>query len=196
MASQLTSEQVTQLLERVRGGGDEALGELLPALYDELRRMAAGQLRKERANHTLQPTALVHEAWFKLVDQRSRDWQNRAHFLAIAATAMRRILVHHAEAVGAKKRGGDRDRVTLVDAPAELAGSDSLDILALDEALTRLAERDPRKAQIVEQRFFAGLSNAEVAEAMGVTERTVERDWRMARAWLRKELERDGTAGE
>ena len=180
--------QVTQLLERVRAGSEDGLEELLPLLYDELRRMAAGQLRKERVDHTLQPTALVHEAWFKLVDQRNRDWQNRAHFLAIAATAMRRILVHHAEAVGAQKRGGDRDRVTLMDGPGEVAGADGLDVLALDEALERLAAWDARKAKVVEQRFFAGLQNAEIAEALGVNERTVERDWRMARAWLRKEL--------
>lgn len=178
---------VTLLLERARAGSADALGELLPAVYDELRSMAARQLGRERREHTLQATALVHEAWLKLVDQRAQDWQNRAHFLAIAATAMRRVLVHHAEAVKAAKRGGGRGRVTLTDRPGEVS-EDPLDVLALDEALEALAQEDPRKAKVVELRFFAGLENREVALALGVTERTVERDWRMARAWLRRAL--------
>ncbi len=178
---------VTVLLGLVRAGRADALDALLPVLYDELRAMAARQLGRERREHTLQATALVHEAWLKLVDQRAQDWQNRAHFLAIAATAMRRILVHHAEAVRAAKRGGGRSRVTLSDRPGEVS-TDPLDVLALNEALVALAAEDPRKAKVVELRFFAGLENHEVALALGVTERTVERDWRMARAWLRKAL--------
>jgi RNA polymerase sigma-70 factor (ECF subfamily) len=183
------SAPVTVLLERARAGGEEALAELLAALYDELRALAAVQLRRERRDHTLQPTALVHEAWLKLVEQRSRDWQTRAHFLAIAATAMRRILVHHAERARALKRSGGRERVTLVDVPGEV-GSPALDVLDLEAALVRLGEVDPRKARVVELRFYAGLEHGAAAAVLGVDERTVERDWRMARAWLRRELER------
>lgn len=184
------SPEVTRLLARVREGGEDALEALLPVVYGELRRLAAGALRRERRDHTLEPTALVHEAWLRLVDQRSRDWENRSHFLAIAATAMRRVLVHHAEKVRASKRGGDRRRVTLVDAPEELT-EQGLEVLALDEALTRLEAHDPRKARVVELRFFSGLEHTEIAAALGVTTRTVERDWRMARAWLARELGRD-----
>lgn len=176
--------EVTELLQRCQGGDESALEQLLPLVYDELRSRAAGQLHRERMDHTLQPTALVHEAWIKLVDQRNQDWNNRQHFLAIAAQAMRRVLVHHAEGAKALKRGGDRAKVTLLDQAGE-AQSPSLDVLALDEALEKLAVHDERKAKLVELRFFAGLTAEETAEVLGVTTRTVERDWRMAKAWLR-----------
>jgi RNA polymerase sigma factor (TIGR02999 family) len=175
---------VTELLQRCQGGDGSALSQLLPLVYDELRSRAASQLHRERMDHTLQPTALVHEAWLKLVDQRNQDWNNRQHFLAIAAQAMRRVLVHHAEGAKALKRGGDRAKVTLLDQAGE-AQSPSLDVLALDEALQKLAIHDERKAKLVELRFFAGLTAEETSEVLGVTTRTVERDWRMAKAWLR-----------
>jgi len=179
---------ITQLLVDSRAGNADALERLLPLLYDELRGLAARALSRERGDHTLQPTALVHEAWLKLVDQRQREWKNRSHFLAIAATAMRRILVHHAEAARAQKRGGGSARVEVTDVTG-LGTTDRLDLLALDEALEDLARRDERKAKVVEMRFFAGLSEEEVALALGVTTRTIERDWKMARAWLRVALE-------
>jgi RNA polymerase sigma factor (TIGR02999 family) len=175
---------VTELLRACRAGERAALERLLPILYDELRDLAARAMARERGDHTLEPTALVHEAWLKLVDQRQQDWNNRSHFLAIAATAMRRILVNHAEAARAQKRGGGRERIEVTDVTG-LGGADRLDVLALDEALTKLAAHDERKAKVVELRFFAGLSEEEVALTLGVTTRTVERDWRMARAWLR-----------
>jgi len=182
---------VTQLLALCREGDPEALERLFPVVYAELRRLARRQLDRERAGHTLQPTALVHEAYLKLVDQRSQDWQNRRHFLALAATAMRRVLVHHAEKRAAKKRGGDRGRVTLFEAagPTEERAED---LVELDRALDRLAELDERAAQVVELRFFAGLSGAEAARVLEVSERTIERDWRSARAWLRQELGAEG----
>ncbi len=193
----VTSPDVTLLLERARAGEGDALEALLPVIYEELHTMAQRHMRRERSGHTLGATGLVHEAWLKLVDQRARDWQNRAHFLSIAAMAMRRVLVNHAEAARAAKRGGGRGRETLIDAPGEVS-TDPLDVLALDEALNALAAEDERKARVVELRFFADLENAAVAAALGVTERTVERDWRMARAWLRQRLsgEANGAPGD
>jgi RNA polymerase sigma factor (TIGR02999 family) len=182
----VTSSRITVLLQRSREGDKDALESVLPLLYRELRRIAAGQLARERAGHTLQPTALVHEAYLRLVDQEQRDWVDRGHFLALAATAMRRVLVHHAERRAAAKRGGDLRRVTL---PAELAGEDLPDMIALDRALERLAAIDPRGAQVVELRFFGGLSNEEAAGVLGLSSRTVEREWRVTRAWLRRELD-------
>lgn len=187
------ADDVTQLLVRCRQGDEAALERLLPLVYDELRGMAARQLGKERGGHTLQATALVHEAWLRLVDQRNQDFQNRAHFLSIAAMAMRRILVNHARDRGAAKRGGDAQRVTLVELAEELEQRAG-DLIALETSLTRLAEMDPRKASIVEMRFFAGLSTDEVAAALGVSDRTVERDWRLARAWLKRDM--TGSAGD
>lgn len=182
---------VTELLIASRGGSADALERLLPLLYDELRALAARAMSRERADHTLEPTALVHEAWLRLVDQRQRDWNNRSHFLALAATAMRRVLVNHAEAVGAQKRGGGRARVEVTDVTG-LGAGDPLDLLALDEALSKLAAHDERKARVVELRFFAGLNEEETALALGVTPRTVERDWKMARAWLRVAVDGGG----
>ncbi len=189
----MVEADVTRLLQRCREGEGDALEELLPLVYDELHRLAEARMRRERGDHTLQATALVHEAWLKLVDQRERAWENRNHFLAIAATAMRRILVNHAHGHRAAKRGGDRARVTL-DPSAAVLGERADDLLALDEALTRMADEFPDKARLVELRFFAGLTHEEIAEVQGVSVRTVERGWRLARAWLRRELSAGPTA--
>ena len=185
-----STERVTRLLVQHRGGDESALDELLPLVYADLRAIAERSLRRERRDHTLQPTALVHEAYLRLVDQADQDWQNRAHFLAIAATAMRRVLVHHAEKRGAEKRGGGAGRVTLFEG-ASVFEERAEDLLVLDEALDRLGAFDAEKCRIVELRFFAGLSEAEAADVLGVSTRTVERGWRLAKAWLRKEIAAD-----
>lgn len=183
---------VTRLLQQVRGGDREAFDQLLPLVYDELRRVARGQLRRERPGHTLFPTALVHEAYLKLADQgEGVDWQGRAHFLAIASRAMRQILVDYARRKSAGKRGGDWERTTLTH--RQLGVEVRLeDLLSLDAALDRLDRVDPRLRQVVEHRFFAGMTEEEVAEVLEVSARTVQRDWTKARAWLYKELYRDG----
>jgi RNA polymerase sigma-70 factor, ECF subfamily len=179
--------QITQLLQQVSSGREEALEQLMPVVYSELRKQAARYLRHERHNHTLQPTALVNEAFIKLIDQRSVRWQNRAHFFGIAAQAMRRIVIDHARARQRIKRGGVQEAVTLDE--AMIAGqSRSIDVLALDEALTRLAAIDERQARIVELRYFAELSVEETAEVTGLSPTTVKREWAMARAWLHAEL--------
>jgi RNA polymerase sigma-70 factor, ECF subfamily len=168
------------------------LDRLLPDAYQELRRLAAAYLRRERPGQTLQPTALVHEAYLRLARDKPGRWQNRAHFCAIAANAMRQILVERARARGAVKRGGGQPRVTLVDDIDAAAGNDGpapIDLLALDQALTRLAELDPRQARIVELRYFGGLSLEETAEALDVAPATVKRDWTVARAFLARELD-------
>ena len=179
--------QITQLLERVSAGDARALENLLTAVHGELRRQAARYLRRERQNHTLQPTALVNEAFLKLVDQRSVRWQNRAHFFGIAAQAMRRILIDHAKAHRRIKRGGVKQNVTL-DEGMLAAESKSVDLLALDEVLTRLASIDERQARVVELRFFGGLSVEETAEVMGLSPATIKREWSMAKAWLYSQL--------
>src|SRR4051812_35052345 len=161
---------------------------MLPDIYAELRRLARGYLRRERADHTLQPTALVHEAYLSLIDQRQVDWRNRAQFLGIAAGAMRRVLLHHAEKRNALKRDGGLERITLDDELAAIEQHASVDILDLNRALDALAELDPRQAQIVELRVFAGLNIEEIAEVVGVSPATVKRDWSVARLWLRREL--------
>jgi len=166
----------------------------MPAVYDELRRLARHYLRRERPGQSLQATALVNEAYLRLKKDKRQPWQNRTHFFAIAATSMRQILVERARARNATKRGGEQVRITLDDAVAS-GGEKSLDLLALDEALTRLAGLDPEQARIVELRFFAGLSIEESAEALGVSPATVKREWTMARAWLKRELKKEGTRG-
>lgn len=169
--------------------GDAAASEsLMRLLYRELRAVAARCLRSERAGHTLQPTALVHEAYLKLVDQRSADYRSRAHFMAVAAMVMRRILVNHAEKRAAAKRGGGAQRLPLAD---DLGSTDAadIDVLALDEALGRLAARDERKAKVVEQRFFAGIEMSQIADNLGVSLATVKRDWEFARTWLMREMQ-------
>ena len=181
---------VTQLLQRVSAGGaggSEALNDLLEIVHSELRKQAARYLRRERQNHTLQPTALVNEAFIKLIDQRHVRWQNRAHFFGVAAQAMRRIVIDHARTKNRVKRGGVQQAVTLDE--AMIAGeSRSIDVLALDEALDRLAGLDERQARIVELRYFAGLSVEETAEVTALSPATVKREWAMARAWLHAEL--------
>ncbi|MEM7307705.1 MAG: sigma-70 family RNA polymerase sigma factor [Planctomycetota bacterium] len=183
-------KDVTRLLDDLRAGRDEAFPDLLAALQQELRRLAGKHLAAERPDHTLQPTALVNEAYLKLIDQRSRNWESRGHFLAIASKAMRRVLVQHARDRLAQKRGGERGRVTLFEA-ASVFEERPEDLVALEEALDRFAAIDPDNARIVELRFFAGLTNEEAARTIGVSSRTVERGWRASRAWLRDALEHD-----
>ena len=181
-----TSHQVTQLLLNWRAGDPQALGSLTPLVYGELRRIAKRYLQRERQGHTLQSTALVHEAYLKLIDQ-DVSWQNRAHFFGIAAQFMRRILVDHARAKQAEKRGGaNACRVTLDEGIA--AAQSDVDLVALDGALSRLASIDAQQSRIIELRFFAGLSIEETAEVLEVSPATVKRDWAMARAWLFREL--------
>jgi RNA polymerase sigma factor (TIGR02999 family) len=180
---------VTQLLQQWSNGHERALDRLIPQIHDELRKLAASYLRKERPDHTLQPTALVNEAFLKLVDQRAVKWQNRAHFFGIAAQAMRRILVDHARAHAASKRGGAVRKVPLEDA-AMIGRAVDVDVVALDEALTRLAALDPQQSRIVELRFFGGLTMEETAEVMRISPATIGREWRVAKAWLSAELGR------
>ena len=182
---------VTHLLRQWSNGQQQAFDRLLPQIHDELRKLAASYLRRERPDHTLQPTALVNEAFLKLVDQRAVKWQNRAHFFGIAAQAMRRILVDHARAHAASKRGGAMRRVPLDEAIA-LGRVGDVDLLALDEALTRLGAMDPQQSRIVELRFFGGLTMEETAEVMHISPATIGREWRMAKAWLSAELGRTG----
>ena len=182
------SHTVTQMLRQWSDSGErETLDNLMPIIYDELRRQAARYLKHEREGHTLQTTALVHEAYVRLIDQNGVRWQNRAHFFAISAELMRRILVDHARKRNAAKRGGDAVRVTL-DEVVQGAGQQNLDLIAVDEALTRLAALDAQQARVVELRFFGGLTVEETAEVLGVSERTVKRDWSVAKAWIRREL--------
>ena len=179
---------VTRLLGELRGGRDELFPELVDAVQVELRSLAARHLARERPGHTLQPTALVNEAFLKLVDQRDQSWASKSHFLAIASTAMRRVLLEHARARLADKRGGGAERVTLFEA-ASVGEERPEALIALDEALERFAGIDPDGARIVELRWFGGLSVQEVADVLGVSTRTVERGWRVAAAWLREQVE-------
>ncbi len=181
--------QVTKLLQGWRAGDPRALDALLPLVYDELRRLAHYHLRNERPNHTLQSTALVHEAYFRLVGQDFPEWKSRAHFFAIAAQLMRQILVDYARRQRASKRGGGICMLPLDDAVA-LPQSKDVDVLALDDALNALAELDPRQTRVVELRFFAGLSLEEISEVTGIATATVQRDWTAARAWLYREISR------
>jgi RNA polymerase sigma factor (TIGR02999 family) len=182
------SPDVTGLLLAWRAG-DSAAGErLLPAIYDELHRQAARAMRREDGAHTLQATELVHEAYLRLVDQRRVEWRSRAHFFGVAAQMMRRVLVDHARTRLAEKRGGALQRVTLGDVGAGASDDDGLDVLALHEALERLAALDPDQARLVELRYFGGLGIEDTAQALGVSPATVKREWAVARAWLRREL--------
>lgn len=182
--------EVTQTFLRWRQGDAGALDALLPLVYDEMRRLAAGYLQGERVGHTLQPTALAHEAYLRLLDQRHVSWQNRAHFMGLAAQAMRRILTDHARRRGAQKRGGDAVHVALedVDVPGGSTDPMGVSVEDLDTALDRLAQLDERQARVVELRFFTGLSIDEAAEVLAVSPATVKRDWTLARAWLHREL--------
>lgn len=204
---ELVGQPVTQLLVQWRSGNDQAFAKLTGILYDELRSLAQRHLRRERPDHTMQKTALVHEAFVRLVNQQSVDWQSRAHFFGLASKLMRRILVDHARARLADKRGGGAPAVSLDDLGTGSGGEASLpqdvttptalqhldahtqeDVSAIDEALVRLEKLDARQAQIVEMRYFGGLTIEQTADALGISDATVKREWTLARAWLKREL--------
>jgi len=188
--------QISRLLHAWSGGNREALDDLLPLVYDELHRQAHRFLRRERQNHTLQTTALIHEAYLRLVDQTRVSWRNREHFFAISANLMRRILVNYARARQRKKRGGSLEILDLDESILVVSKETEADLLGLDEALTRLGEMDKQQEQIVELRYFGGLTIEETAEVLGVSPATVKRDWRMTKAWLHRELSgKDGSEG-
>lgn len=178
---------LTQLLIDCSAGSQDAYRQLFPLVYEELRRLAHRHMRRERPGHTLQTTAVVHEAYLRLIDQKHVRWQNRAHFFAIAARMMRRILITHAQSHAYAKRGGGALKVSL-DEAATLSRERAGELVALDEALTSLAAIDPRRSQVVELRFFGGLSNEEIAEVLETSANTVTRDWNVARAWLYREM--------
>jgi RNA polymerase sigma factor (TIGR02999 family) len=185
------SHEITDLLADLSGGNRDVVDAILPRVYDELQALAHGQLRRERADHTLNTTALVHEAYLKLVRQERVSWQNRAHFFAIAATAMRRILINYAHKRNAEKRGGGQALATFEDGMGGGREANVEELLALDGALERLAVHSERQSRVVEYRFFGGLTHEEIAEVLGVSVPTVGRDWRFARAWLSRELADD-----
>jgi RNA polymerase sigma factor (TIGR02999 family) len=182
-----SSHDVTEMLRAWSDGDPRALDELIPIVYEELRRQAARYLRRERPDHTLQTTALIHEAYVRLVEQRDVRWQNRAHFFGVAAQMMRRILVDHARKGQALKRGGHAAALPLEEAAA-VSGAPDVNLVALDEALTKLAAMDERKSRVVELKYFGGLTAEEAAEVLGVSEATVRHDWGLAKAWLRREM--------
>jgi RNA polymerase sigma factor (TIGR02999 family) len=186
----MSEQGLTQWLTRLREGDDAALDRLLPIVYDELRSLARIQLRNERQGHTLGATALVHEAYIRLARRDVIAPGDRSHVFAIAAQAMRRVLIDHARLRGAKKRGSGQVALSLENAGALLSDDGSSDLLIIDEALERLAGANPRAAQVVERRFFAGLTLDETAESLGLSKKTVQRDWTLARAWLQKEIVR------
>jgi RNA polymerase sigma factor (TIGR02999 family) len=183
------TREITLMLQEWSAGNREALDQLMPLVYEELRRQAARYLRNERSGHTLQTTALIHEAYLKLVDQREVNWQNRAHFYGIAAEMMKRILLDHAKARHREKRGGNAENLPLNEAFYVAADEKRIDLIALDEALSRLAKMDERQARIVEFRYFGGLSVEDTAEVLSISVATVKRDWSSAKAWLRLEIE-------
>lgn len=184
-------KEVTRLLVDWGNGDQAALDDLIPLVYEELRRMAGRYMRRESQGHTLQTSALVNEAYLRLVDQKSVKWQNRAHFFGVAAQLMRRILVDHARSRLRAKRGGRAQMVSL--AEQAVMSNEVAEVIALDEALKNLAEMDQRKSQIVEMKFFGGLTTEEVAEVLKVTSRTVEREWRKAKAWLNRAISKGET---
>jgi RNA polymerase sigma factor (TIGR02999 family) len=181
------SHDVTNLLIQLSQGNKQVTDEIFPLIYDELKRIAGGYLKNEREEHTLQPTALVHEAYLKLIDQTRVSWQNRAHFLGVAAQVMRRILVDHARHRGAEKRFGRLDKLQLNENIDKAVEMDS-ELVALDDALKSLAKVDPALAKLVELRFFGALTFEETAEVMGISPRTAKRHWQLARAWLYRNL--------
>jgi len=181
------STQINLLLDQHRDGQPEAFEQLMALVYDDLRKLAAWQLQSERTDHTLQPTALVHEAWLKLAHRNPVDWQNKAHFFALAAQVMRHILVDYARTRHREKRGGGQIKVGLEDV-LNLSASSQPELIALDDALKTLAEKDERKSRIVELRYFGGLGIEETAEVLGISATTVRREWTMAKAWLRREM--------
>ncbi len=186
------NQEVTRLLSALTRGDDGAASKLIPVVYGELRRLAGSYMRRERVDHTLQATALVHEAYLKLIEQRSANWQSRAHFFGVAAQLMRRILIDHARGHSRQKRGGEQKRVSL-DEAFVFSEKQADELLAVDDSLNRLTEIDPRQARVVELRFFGGLSVEEAAEVLGVSPKTIKRDWSVAKAWLYADLkERHG----
>ncbi len=188
MSSTDRTQIITRLLGQVGEGQGDAAEQLLPLVYEELQDIARRQLRSERSDHTLNTTALVHEAWITLADQNRTSWQNRLHFYGVASTAMRRILINYAHARNAQKRGGGAPHIPLDEVAAVLGERDAEELIALDEALVRLADFNPRGAEVVTQRFFGGLTHDEIAELMGTSTVTVRRSWSVAKSWLRKEL--------
>jgi len=184
--------EITQLLAEWREGNQAALDDLYPLVYDELHRLARRYMSRERKGHTLQTTALINEAYVRLVDQRSVQWANRSHFFAISAQIMRRILIDHARRNAYAKRGGGAQQVSLEEVAA-LVPEQGRELMRLDEALKSLAEQDPRRSQVVELRYFGGLNNEEIAGVLQVSENTVTRDWNMARAWLYQQLSENAT---
>lgn len=181
---------ISRVLEEWSNGQPEAPDKLMPLVYDELRRQAARYMRRERPGHTLQTTALIHETYLKLASQRDVDWQNRAHFFGVAAQAMKRILIDHAKGRHREKRGGAAENLPLDEARFVISGDKNVDLVALDEALTRLASFDPRQANIVDLKFFAGLSIDDIAETLNISPATVKREWNSAKAWLFHEITR------
>lgn len=183
------SNQVTRLLLNWSRGDREALDELMPLVYQELRKLASSYLKSERPDHTLQPTALIHEAYLRMVGHEMPEWQGRAHFFGVASRLMRQILVEHARTRYAIKRGGGQQKISLEDASEVFVQDDAAKLLALDHALTKLAAFDERRSRILEMRAFGGMSVEETAEALGVSDTTVKREMRLAQAWVRRELE-------
>ncbi len=186
----VSDDELTALLKRASAGDNKAVSRLLPLVYADLKRRAGGALRGSRPGHTLQATALVHEAFLKLIDQTRVDWQGRAHFFAIASQLMRRVLVDHARARARVKRGGREVRVELDETVATITTTNDADVLEIDRALEQLREEDPQQADLVMMRFFGGLSVEECAEVLGISKRSAEAEWTMAKAWLRRELGR------
>ena len=182
------SADITLLLQRINEDESATLERLIPLVYDQLRAIAGNQMRKERPDHTLSPTALVHEAYLKLVDQDRVTWQNRAHFYAISARIMRRILINHAEGRSAAKRGGDQVRVTLDEQNVQAVGARTQEFMLLNQALDKLSALDEAQAKVVELRYFGGLTNREISEVLKISESTIQRHWSVARAWLSREL--------
>lgn len=184
-------DRITQALQSLREGNPANLEEVLPAVYEELRVVAGRKMSSERADHTLQPTALIHEAWLRMSGRAGAGWQDRAHFFAVAARAMRQVLVDHARRRSAEKRGGDLQRVTLHEEISGESATHEFDLLDLHNAIDKLAENDASLGQLIELRFFAGLTLDETAEVMGVSRRKVAKDWSFARVWLSRELSDD-----
>ena len=184
------THKITRMLRQWSDGNREALEELMPLVYDELHRQARRYLRRERSNHTLQTTALIHEAYLKLIDQRDVNWESRTHFFAVAAQMMRRILVDHARTKHRVKRGGSNENMPLEEAALVVSNEKRIDLIALDEALNRLAEIDEQQCRIVELRYFSGLTLEETAAVLKVSRTTVANDWSLAKAWLHRELTR------
>jgi RNA polymerase sigma factor (TIGR02999 family) len=188
MSKSASPSEITRMLQEWSDGKDEMLDQLMPLVYAELRRQAAGYLRHERRDHTLQTTGLIHEAYLKLINQRNVKWESRTHFYAIASQAMRRILVDYARARKTAKRGGEDIRLSIANAEKIAGDQKPVDLIALDEALTRLAKLDEKQARVVELRYFSGLSLEETAKIVKMSRATAAREWSMARAWLHREL--------